>query len=344
MLVSLDCLQGVISVEHDKQEASAHAGTRISELGRQLNEAGVALMNQGDVDVQSIAGAVSTGTHGTGIGYGSLSTQVKALRLITASGEIVTCSESHSVNLLKAAQLSLGMLGLITQVTLRVVPAYRLVERSSIVEVEDCLSRIDMLDQCNDHAEFFWVPGRDLCALKTLNVTEEAVRGCAPKDLSPPGTLERCVLPERVDWSHRIYPSQRTVPFNEMEFAVPYAAGPDCFMEIRALMQGRHRNIRWAVEYRTQRADEIFLSPAYGRHVVAISVHQGAALPFEAFFRDVEAIFRNHDGRPHWGKLHWYSSQDLHDHYPMWEEFAAIREAMDPQGLFLNEYLRRLFV
>jgi FAD/FMN-containing dehydrogenase len=344
ILVSLDGLQGMSSIDPGKGQATVLAGTKMSQLGAPLLKAGVALENQGDVDYQSVAGAISTGTHGTGSGFGSLSTQVIALRLILASGEIITCSETEEPDTFKAAQISLGLLGIVSQVTVRVIPAYCLHERTWVAGVEKCLAEFDSFDQSNRHVEVFWVPATDTCALKTLNRTDDEPRGVASGDLAPPGTIERYILPERVDWSHRIFPSERNVLFNEMEFAVPYARGQECFAEIRELMLGKHRDVRWAVEYRTQKADGIYLSPAYQRNVVTISVHQAAELPYQTFFKDVEAIFRNHQGRPHWGKVHSYTAKELRALYPKWDRFQAIRERLDSHQRFLNPYLRLLML
>jgi FAD/FMN-containing dehydrogenase len=268
-----------------------------------------------------------------------MSTQVSAVRLLTASGEIVTCSALQSPELFRAAQLSLGALGIISELTLQLCPAYRLHEKNWSMEVEECLAEFDSMERNNCHAEFFWVPAVDRCAVKTLNNTDEAPRGAAPRSLAPPGTIERYLLPERVDWSHRIFPSERVVKFNEMEFAVPFQSGPDCFREIRALMQGCHHSVIWAVEYRTQGADDLYLSPAYERDSVTLSVHQAAELSHDDFFRDVESIFRNNRGRPHWGKLHSHDARELSELYPAWENFLQVREQVDPDGLFLNDYL-----
>jgi FAD/FMN-containing dehydrogenase len=160
---------------------------------------------------------------------------------------------------------------------------------------------------------------------------------------APPGTLERYCVPERVDWSYRIYPSERQVQFVEMEFAVPYASGPECFCAIRDLMLSRYPQVTWPVEYRTQRADDIFLSPASGRDVVTISLHEAPDRPYHAFFKDAEGIFRTFDGRPHWGKLHNLRALDFEQLYAQWARFQAVREQLDPSGLFLNPYLRTIF-
>jgi len=344
LLVSLDGLQGMVGAVPATLEASVWAGTKLSQLGVLLLSNGVALENQGDVDYQSVAGAISTGTHGTGSRFGSLSTQVTALRLILASGEVVGCSQTHEPEIFGAARVSLGLLGVISQVTLRVVPAYRLRERTWVADVGECLAEFESLDRLNRHVEFFWVPKVDRCALKALSLTDADPSGAPPAELAPTGTIERYLLPERVDWSCRVYPSERTVLFNEMEFAVPAASGPDCFLEIRHLMLEKHRNVKWSVEYRSLKADDIDLSPAYERDAVTISVHQGAELSYQPFFHDVEAIFRNHRGRPHWGKLHSHVGRELRELYPMWDRFHAMREKLDPRGRFMNPYLRQVLL
>ncbi len=179
--------------------------------------------------------------------------------------------------------------------------------------------------------------------MKTLDPTDEPVGVIAPP-VPATGRMVRYLGPEYVDWSHRVFPSERTLLFNEMEFAVPEAAGPDCLREIRALMQTRYPDVIWPIEYRTVREDDVPLSPASGRATVTISIHQAAELSHQAFFRDAEAIFRNHRGRPHWGKLHSHTARALRDLYPRFDAFRAVRERLDPRGRFLNEHLRALLL
>jgi FAD/FMN-containing dehydrogenase len=333
VMLDLAGLSGIVAVDSVARQAELRAGTKISALGETLRAAGLALANQGDVDVQAICGALGTGTHGTGRTLGSLSTQIARLRLVTAAGDIVEISEAGDSELFQAARVSLGMLGVTVSATLNLVPAYRLHERSWLTDVETCFAGIDDLIASNRHFEFFWRPQHGLCDMKTLNPTEAA--------LDPLDGVEG----ERIDHSFRIFPSQRLRKFNEMEFAIPAEAGPGCFREIWTLMRARYPEIAtWPIEYRTQAADDIFLSPAYGRPTIAISIHQGAEQPYEAFFRDAEAIFRNHRGRPHWGKIHYFTAKDLAAAYPCWDRFLAVRERMDPKGRFLNGYLRGLFL
>jgi FAD/FMN-containing dehydrogenase len=343
-LVSLEGLQGVVSTDGAAGRATVWAGSKISQLGAPLLTAGLALENQGEIDTQAIAGAIGTGTHGTGPTLGNMSTQVAGLRLVLADGEILDCSPDHEPEIFSAARVSLGLFGVTARITLRALPAYRLHERTWIAGVEECFDQLDDLIAANRHCEFFWSPREDACALKTLNPTDAEPQVLAGTMPAVHGRLVRYVQPERIDWSYRIFPSERTLRFNEMEFAVPAENGPDCFREIRQLMQERHPDVLWPIEYRTLRADDIPLSPAYGRETVTISIHQAAELPYRAFFADAEAIFRNHRGRPHWGKVHSHTARELRDLYPQWDDFLALRERLDPTGRFLNDYLRELLL
>lgn len=348
VLVSLDGLQGSVGIASPELvegdaiptgNATFWAGTKLHQIGEPLWAAGLALANMGDIDRQALAGAVSTGTHGTGPTLGSISTQVVGLRLVLASGEIVDCSPAQEPALFQAAQVSLGALGIITQVTLRCLPAYRLHERTWVAGFEECMAQLDALIAANRHFEFFWVPSEDVCAMKTLNPTT-AERLDTPYRPTVTGRLTRYVHDERIDRSYRIFPSERNLKFNETEFAIPAANGPDCLREIRQLMQHRYPAVLWPLEYRTLAADDILLSPAYGRATVTLSVHQAAELPYNPFFADVEAIFRNHRGRPHWGKLHTHSARELAALYPAWTKFQQVRTQVDPTGLFLNAHLQ----
>jgi FAD/FMN-containing dehydrogenase len=297
--------------------------------------------NMGDIDRQAIGGAVATGTHGAGRMLGSISTQVVGLRLATATGDLLDLDGQTDGDLLKAAQVSLGALGVITRVTLRLLPAFWLHERTWVADFDECMAELDTHIAANRHFEFFWSPGEDGCAMKTLNPVAPAT---PPSEAKPVvGRLARYVREERIDASHRIFPSERTLRFTESEFALPAEQGPACLREIRRLMRSRHNDIIWPIEYRTLAADDIYLSPAYGRATVTISVHQAAELPYHDFFADVEAIFRNHRGRPHWGKIHTHMARELRALYPMWDRFQVVRRRLDPNGVFLNEHLHRLF-
>jgi len=343
LLISLDNLQGIIAIDSAKQQATVWGGTKIHQLGQPLWEAGLAMANMGDIDRQSIAGAIATGTHGTGPTLGNISTQVVGVRLILPNGEIMDCSAERNEKIYKAAQISLGALGVMAQVTLQLLPAYYLHERTWVEPFEDCMEQLDDWMANNRHCEFFWVPAEDVCALKTLNPTQVTQ---LPDEATVPnieGRLARYVREEQIDRSYRIFPSERNIRFNEIEFALPAANGPDCLHEIRQLMQKQYPDVVWPIEYRTLMADDIYLSPAYDQESVTISIHQAHDLPYRPFFDDVEAIFRNHQGRPHWGKIHTHTSVELSELYPMWQTFQKVRTTLDGRGRFMNNYLQDLF-
>ncbi|MFN8636513.1 MAG: D-arabinono-1,4-lactone oxidase [Chloroflexota bacterium] len=341
-LLSLDALSGIVEADAVAGTATVWAGTKLYDLGEPLLQAGLGLANMGDIDRQALAGAVSTGTHGTGRTLGSFSSQVAGLRIVTAGGDLLDCSETVEPEVFHAARVSLGAFGVLSRITLRVLPAYRLHERTWPAPFEPCMAQLPELIEQNRHFELFWSPHDDACAMKALNPTDRPVGEIAPP-IPASGRMPRYLTPERVDWSHRIFPSERNLKFNEMEFAVPAESGPDCLREIRELMRTRHPDVFWPIEYRTLRADDIPLSPASGRATVTISIHQAVELPREAFFSDAEAIFRNHRGRPHWGKLHTHTARELRALYPEFDRFRAARERADPTGRFLNAHLRTLF-
>jgi FAD/FMN-containing dehydrogenase len=330
VIAVLDAFSGVRACDAARRIARIGAGSLLSSLGEPLRAAGLAMENLGDVDVQTLAGALATGTHGTGRRLGSLATQVVGLRLVTPAGEVVECSADTSPELFDAARVSLGALGIAIEATLRLVPAYRLHERILREDVETCLERFEERSRRHRHCEFFWLPARDQAEVKILDDTQ------AEPDPLPDRRYER------IDHSHRVLPSVREQRFVEMEYALPAEAGLACFRELRALMQRRHAEVVWPVEVRTVAPDGVPLSPASGRETITLSVHQGAGLPFEALFADAEALLRSHGGRPHWGKWHTCTAAELAPLYPRWDAFARARRALDPGGTLLNDHLRRV--
>jgi FAD/FMN-containing dehydrogenase len=339
-LLDLSLFSGIERVDLETGEVTIQAGTRICDLGEPLLAQGRALANQGDIDRQAIGGAVSTGTHGTGRKHGSFSAAVRAVELLGADGKLATIDVTDPARL-RAASLSLGLLGVLTRMTLATVPAYKLRERTQTQPFDACLDGFLAEEISRRNAEFWWLPAHDLCVLKTFAETqEEPFRVEAPEAL--PGTIERYLKPDAVDWSWRIYPSTRTFPFVEMEYTLPLTKGPAAMREVRHLMQTRHPDCTWAVEYRTQPGEQSLLSPTQGAESVTISLHQATDLPYESLFRDAESIFRSHNGRPHWGKLHFLSSDEIAALYPQLPAFQAIRTEMDPRGVFTNAYLMSL--
>lgn len=347
LLISLDNWTGVEA--HGAGSVTVRAGTKLHDLGEELFGRGLGMANLGDVDVQSVAGAISTGTHGTGPALGNLSSHVTGLRIVTAAGDLLEVTAGSDPDLLLAARVSLGMLGVLSAVTLQVQPAYCLEERVWREPHALCIERLPERIASNTRYEFFWFPASDEAECKTLNPTDlppdkttaDLVLGTPAT--SAPGAPREPVERTRVGWSARVIPSVRARKFNELEYAVPAEAGPDCFRLVRARMLERHPEVQWPVEYRTLSADDAWLSPAYDRETVTISIHQDARLPFHDFFEDIESIFRDHAGRPHWGKIHTRTAADLRPLYPMWDAFLEVRGRLDPDGRFLNPHLRHVF-
>jgi FAD-linked oxidoreductase len=369
VLISLDNMQGVIAIDAERGTARVQAGTRLRLLGDQLLKRGLAQENLGDIDVQSIAGAISTGTHGTGIHFGSIATQVVGLTLVTASGEIIHCSETERPDIFKAAQVSLGALGVIAEVTLRVVPAKRLRFVSRRERVDDVLANLERYKRENSHFEFFWMPYTPWAQVKFLNETDEP-----PSKGNIFGTLNKIVLENGIYWvlsesarvvrpatrtisrvsamgiatvsetdySHRLFATPRAVKFQEMEYNIPAADFPAVLAEIRAVMKREKFNVHFPIECRFVHSDDIWLSPACGRESAYIAIHMYKGMPYERYFRAIEPIYQPYGGRPHWGKMHNLTGRELSAIYPRWNDAMAMRREMDPDNRFVSPYMARL--
>jgi len=328
-LVNLERTAGIVSTDAVACSARIHAGSKIHDLGEPLRRVGLATLNQGDVDVQSLAGAISTGTHGTGRTLRNMSSAVRAMRIVLASGEVIECTPSREQEIFEVARVSLGVLGIFSLIELQLMPAYNLHQREW-KDDESALDRWDTLSDENRHMECFWSPGSDAFFMKTLNPTKET-----PNEL--PELARECI-----GFSHEIFPSVREDRFNEMEYSVPADRGIECFREIREMMRSQHPDVIWPVEIRSLAEDDIPLSTASRRPTTTISLHQGAGLPHEELFRDAEVIFGRYDGRPHWGKAHSLEADQLAQLYPEWDRFAGVRKQLDPNGRFVTPYLKRL--
>lgn len=366
--VSLAGHSGLVSVEGTR--ARVRAGTTIRALGPLLRAKGLNLANQGDIDAQAIAGAIGTATHGTGLGRGCLSAQVAALRLVTASGEVIECDEANAPDVFNAARASLGGIGIISEAVIDCLPAYNLRESRRIAPLDEVIAGFRKEAAAHDHAEFFWFPLTDSAVIKTLDHTAEAPGRWRSLRVAKEAALENGALwgfgrlsrrvpalagplarlsaaagggAGFVDEAHRAFPSQRSVRFNEMEYAVPADEGLSCIAEIREWFRRGGEKVYFPIEFRFVAADDIWLSPFFGRASATIAVHRLAGEDFKAYFAAMEAIFRNHGGRPHWGKLHTLKAAELSALYPAWDAFQNVRRRLDPGGLFLNDYLRGLF-
>jgi FAD/FMN-containing dehydrogenase len=329
VLLDLESLAGVVSCDREARRATVRAGTRLHQLGLPLREAGLGLVNMGDIDRQAVAGAVATGTHGTGRALGCLPSAVVGVRLATADGEIVDCGPARKPQLFAAARLGLGSVGVVLALELAVREAYRLREVIWLEALDAVLGRTDELAAAHRHFEFFWFPGREKAVCKRIDETDDP-----PEYPLREGT--RCA------WSYEVLPSHRPDKHTEMEYSVPAERGPACFAELRELVTREFPDLAWPLEYRTVAADDVWLSMASGRPTVTISVHQDAALDDEPLFRACEAIFLRHEGRPHWGKVHYLDGAALAERHPHWQDWWRVRDAHDPDGLFLNDAMAAL--
>ena len=337
-----DGWQGLIEAQPTTEDGvpptvKMRSGTRIHQLGEPLHQLGYGLINQGDIDRQSIAGAIGTGTHGTGPNLGNFSTSVVGATVVLADGSVVNCSAEVESDLFEIARHSLGAVGLVTEVELKVRERYRLEERQWIASPDEVFSDIDGLIAATRHFEFFWVPNRDLCACKSLDELTET-----PSGQAEPGEVTQVAKQVRRGWSHQIISSIREDLHTEIEYSIPAEDGPACFAEVREMIIANFPELQWPLEYRTVAADELMISAARGRPTVTISAHQDIALDDRPLFTACEEIFRSYDGRPHWGKVHYQTGDELaaiHSEYRRWWE---IRDRYDPDELFVTPDLAAL--
>ena len=330
VVIDASGLSGIISVDTATRRAWVWAGTPIYALGNALNDAGLGLHNQGDIDRQLIAGAIATGTHGTGVNLRNLSSAVVGLRLLTASGESLDLSADTQPELFQAARLNLGALGLVTRIELQLRERYVLAERSWMSDIDELTQRMDELIAEHRHAEFFWYPEADKAQVKVI----DEVSAAPVYPLADEGS--------RQAWSHEVLPNHRPHRHTEMEYSVPAADGFACFLELRRLLQTDFPDVRWPVEFRTLAADDVWLSSAYQRATVTLSVHQTIDADERPYYRACEALFRRYQGRPHWGKLHYLDGPSMAGLYPRWSDWWQQRDTVDPNGIWLNEHLEGL--
>ncbi len=331
-LVSLRAFRSLNAYDRERCQATIGAGITLHEAGKVLLSLGMAFANLGDIDRQTVAGAFSTGTHGTGLRLPPLGAQLIGGRLITGSGEVVAF-DARDPAVLNAARVSLGALGMLTELQLQLVPAHKLRKRTWCAGIGDCLEHFAALALAHRHVDFYWYPRSDEVKIRTMD----------PVDAAPAALPFARLLREDVGWSSEVTPNVRELRFEEMEYALPVEHGPACFREVRQRIKARWRHlVGWRVLYRTAAADDALLSPAHGRATATISLHQNATLPFREFFADVEPLLRTYGGRPHWGKHHTLRAGELRPLYPAWDRFLEVRQQLDPGGVFLNDALREL--
>lgn len=371
ILVDLDRMQGVITADAATGRVRLAAGTRLHRLPELLAPVGLALPNMGDIDRQSIAGATSTGTHGTGLGFGGLATMITAAVLVTGDGSVLTVSETENAELLPAVRLGLGALGILVELELQLVPAFLLhaIEHPEPFEViDEFRARVEG----TDHFELYWWPHTDRVMTKSNTrlpldagrqpvsafsnwVEEEAMSNGALALMCNLGHLAPVVTPginrfatkvygdrEYTDYSAEVFTAPRRVRFREMEYALPLDEVPAALHELRAMIDASGWRISFPVEVRAAAPDENWLSTAFERESGYIAVHRYVKDDPEQYFRAAEQIFLAHGGRPHWGKMHYLDAEALAQRYPRFDDFRAVRDRLDPQRTFRNAYLDRV--
>jgi len=372
VLLDLTDLSGLVRVDRDRSRVTLLAGTRLHQIPHLLAPFGLAMENLGDIDRQSISGAISTGTHGTGARFGGVSTQVVGATLVTASGDLLTVSETENAEMLPAVALGLGALGILVDVTVQCVPAFVL---HAVEHPEDLGEVLDGLDQrvaeC-DHFEFYWFPHTDRAMTKSnTRLPESAPRhplapigkwvddtlvgsglhqiACSvekvvPALIPPINRLSVKIWGDRefTDASTRVFTTSRTVRFREMEYAVPAENVRPAFEALQALIDERGWRIGFPVEVRFAAADDRWMSTAHGRASGYIAVHRYWREDPTEYFEAVEQIMLSYGGRPHWGKMHTLDAAILRERYPRFDDFVALRDRLDPGRMFQNAYLERV--
>ena len=367
--VRLDDLTGLVAVDREQGTATVRAGTTLAQLNRLLDAEGLALSNLGDIDHQTVAGAIGTGTHGTGAGFTGLAAMVVALDLVTADGELRHL-DAGTPDELAAARLGLGALGVVTAVTLQCEPSYllRAVERPA--GLEETLEGFDEWVAGHDHAELYWFPHTRRVLTKTNDrvpgparplgrarawVDDELMSNRVFAGLQRVVTAVPRLAPtvnqvaaralsarEYVDTSHRVFCSERRVRFREMEYAIPRGALEHVLSETRRWLERTGETVAFPVEIRVAAPDDVWLSTGFERANVYVAFHQYVGRDHTAYFAAVEEVLRDVEGRPHWGKLHTLTATDLEQRYPRFGDFLAVRDRLDPDRRFTNDHLRRV--
>jgi len=373
-LIDLSAFNGLKSVDAAKQRATFAAATPLWAIGPALYPHGLGLNNMGDIDRQTLGGVVGTGTHGTGPTMGNFSSAVTGFRLILANGDVLNCTADENTEVFEAGRCSFGSLGVMTEITMQLRTAYKLSETNFLMPPDELFAKLDKLVSENRHFEFFWFPYADICICKSLNESNEpapeprtalelyargekgsadtslfaainSVLPYAPFLLKQSHRMFSQFMPgaAKVRWSHEILPSPRTIRFNEMEYAVPYAKGPDAIREVVETIRRQKINTGFPIEFRSVAADDVWISPFNKRESATIAVHQFHSVDTTRLFTACETIFKKYEGRPHWGKRHTRTRPELAAIYPEFERFRALRQRLDPGGKFLNAHLHSLF-
>jgi len=371
ILLSLENFSGIDKIDYENKRVSVWAGTTLLELGKLLYKHGLSMENLGDINVQTIAGAISTGTHGSGINFGNLSTQVTELSIITASGDYLTISETENSHLFNAARLSLGLLGIIIKVEINVISAHQLISVSKRSTINKSFPNLNELIKTNRHFEFFWFPHTETIQIKTLNpatsnpknnlkgsstfndlIIENGALSLVSKLSRMQPKLSRFIskmialsIPtgHTIGNSFEMYATPRLVKFNEMEYSIPAEHMASAMKDINYVIQKYKFDVHFPIECRYVKGDKLWLSPSYERDAAYIAIHMYKGMAYKHYFAKLEEVFKHYQGRPHWGKEHTLTPIDLQNLFPKYNDFLQVRKQLDPNNLFLNSYLAELF-
>ncbi|QSB13396.1 FAD-binding protein [Natronosporangium hydrolyticum] len=368
--IALSGMAGAITRGPTPRTVRVPAGTTLRQLNRWLAAHQLALPNLGDIDAQTVGGAIATGTHGTGARFGGLASQVVELTLVGADGEVRRCSATEQPDLFAAATVGLGALGVVTEVTLRCVAAFVLHADERPVPLAQTLAEFDEYCADNEHVEFYWLPYTEATLVKRNNraatdsrpmtrlrawwendvLQNVALGGVCKAGRAVPAAapalarlMARAFTPvSYTNRSDRIFTTPRRVRFVELEYALPRAALPAAFAELRRIVARSPQRVLLPVEVRVGAGDDSWLSPAYQRNCAYLAIHQYVGAPYQGYFQAVERACAGLDGRPHWGKLHWRDAESLATAYPRFADFLAVRDRLDPGRVFGNPYLARV--
>ncbi len=370
ILISLDAYQGIIETDHQQMTATVKAGSKLHSIFSALQHEEMALANQGDIDVQSLAGAFTSGTHGTGRDFGILATFIEEITLVKGNGELITCSETNHPELFSAARVSLGALGIITEMKIKTTKNFKLEYISKGGTLEDVMVNFDNYIQSNRNFEFYWFPFTGLVQMKLVNETDDPIRsGGFMRELNDIfvenigyGALSELsknwawwtprfskfsadYVPKGrwVNWSHKIFATKRWVRFREMEYSIPRNHFENCMNEIVQTIHDKKFRVHMPMEVRYVKADDIMISPANGRDSVYMAVHQYIGMEYKEYFTTIEKIFLKYEGRPHFGKMNTLAYDGFKSAHPHWNQFISIRNECDPQQVMINPYLKGIF-
>jgi L-gulonolactone oxidase len=369
-MVHVEALRGVLDADRESGLVRVAGGTVLADLNEEVTAFGLALENLGDIDAQTVAGAISTGTHGTGATYGNISARVEAIELVLADGNVRELTAAGEPELLRAARIGVGALGAISAVTLRCFPAFTLERVDSPHAREDVLDRFDELADRNDHFELFTFPYSDRAlvlernrvdspprprgraaaflndtvlenwTLEAFAATGKAIPAAIPRLARLAGWL--AAGGRTVDHSHRVFVNERRVRFTEMEYAVPREHGRTAVRRVIEWVRANRFPVFFPIEIRVTAGDDADLSPAHERPTAYIAVHQYRGMEWRPYFEAVEAIMDDYVGRPHWGKRHFQAAATLAPRYPRWDAFQRARDELDPGRVFTNAYAERV--